>query len=50
MSRSLVVLILVVIVVVGGLFWLAGRDTQQPTHPIEKTLPLANLQNAAAPQ
>ena len=50
MSRSLLVLILVIVVVVGGLFWLAGRDAQQPTHPIEKTVPLANLQNAAAPQ
>jgi hypothetical protein len=50
MSRSLVVFIIVVIVVVGGLFWLAGRDTAQPTHQIETTVPLANLQNAAAPQ
>ena len=39
-----------IVVVVGGLFWLAGRDAQQPTHQIEKNVPLANLQNAATPQ
>lgn len=48
MSRSLVVLILIIVIVVGGLFWLAGRDTQQPMHQVEKNVSLANLQNAAA--
>jgi hypothetical protein len=50
MSRSLVIFLLVVVVVVGGMFWLAGRDTAQPQHQIEKTVPLANLQNAQTPQ
>ncbi|HEX7656887.1 MAG TPA: hypothetical protein VF404_07800 [Sphingomonas sp.] len=50
MSRSLVILLLVIVVVVGGLFWLAGRDTAQSPHQVEKTVPLANLQNAATPQ
>jgi hypothetical protein len=50
MSRSLVLFIILVVIVVGGLFWLAGRDPAQQPHQIEKTIPLANLQNAATPQ
>jgi len=50
MSRSLVVILIIIVVVVGGLFWLADRDTAQQPHQIEKTIPLANLQNAASPQ
>jgi hypothetical protein len=50
MSRSLVVFLILVVVIVAGLFWLAGRDTAQAPHQIEKTVPLANLQNAQTPQ
>lgn len=43
MSRSVVVLALILVMVVGGLFFLAGRGTQrQPTH-VEKAVDLANL-------
>lgn len=50
MSRSLVILLIILVIVVGGLFWLAGRDTNTAPHQIEKTVPLANLQNAAQPE
>ena len=50
MSRSLVMLLVIIVIIVGGLFWLAGRDTAQQPHQIETTIPLANLQNAATPQ
>ena len=50
MSRSLVTLIIVLIVVIGGLFWLAGRDTARQPAQVEKTVSLANLQNATTPQ
>jgi hypothetical protein len=50
MSRSLVTLIIVLVVVIGGLFWLAGRDTAKPPVQVEKVVPLANLQNAATPE
>ncbi|MGN6375783.1 MAG: hypothetical protein ACTHMG_09530 [Sphingomonas sp.] len=50
MSRSLLLFIIIVVVIVGGLFWLAGRSTTQQPHQIEKTIPLANLQNAATAQ
>lgn len=45
MSRSLVILIIVLIAVIGGLFFLANRNTeQQPTH-VEKAVSLENLTN-----
>ncbi|TPG43202.1 hypothetical protein EAH79_05195 [Sphingomonas koreensis] len=50
MSRSLVTLIIVLVVVIGGLFWLAGRDTARQPAQVEKVVPLANLQNAATAQ
>jgi len=50
MSRSLLVILIIIVVIVGGLFWLAGRDTAQQPHQIEQNIPLANLQNAATPQ
>lgn len=43
MSRSLLALILVVVVLVGGLFLLAGRSHEKPQTHVEKVVPLANL-------
>jgi hypothetical protein len=43
MSRSLVTLILVLLLVVGGLFWLASRDAESPQTRVEKVVPLENL-------
>ncbi len=43
MSRSLLVMIVVAIVVVGGLFLLAGRSGEKPLTHVEKVVPLANL-------
>ncbi|HVI99468.1 MAG TPA: hypothetical protein VM657_10420 [Sphingomonas sp.] len=43
MSRSLVILILILVVVVGGLFWLAGRDAEQTPVRVEKAVALENL-------
>ena len=45
MSRSLLVLIVVIVLVVGGLFLLAGRSGEKPMAHVEKAVPLANLQN-----
>lgn len=43
MSRSLVVLIVILLALVVGLFVLAGRQTaKEPTH-VEKVVPLDNL-------
>lgn len=44
MSRLAVTLIIVLVVVVGGLFLLAGRATERPRTHVEKVVPLANLQ------
>lgn len=43
MSRLLVSLIVLLVIVVGGLFFLAGRATEQPTARIEKPVELGNL-------
>jgi len=43
MSRSLVILILILVVVVGGLFYLAGRETEQTPVRVEKAVALGNL-------
>jgi hypothetical protein len=43
MSRSIVVLIVVLVVVVGGLFWLAGRHGEKPMTHVEKVVPIENL-------
>jgi hypothetical protein len=43
MSRSLLVLIIVVVVLVAGLFVLAGRSHEKPQTHVEKVVPLANL-------
>ncbi|WP_268992459.1 hypothetical protein [Sphingomonas sp. Leaf21] len=44
MSRSLVALILLLVVIVGGLFLLSGRATERPTTQVEKAVSLGNLQ------
>jgi hypothetical protein len=43
MSRTIVVLIVVLVIVVGGLFFLAGRNGEQPQTQVEKVVPLENL-------
>ncbi|MDH7971228.1 hypothetical protein QH494_03460 [Sphingomonas sp. AR_OL41] len=43
MSRSLIILIAVVVVLVAGLFVLAGRSHEKPLTHVEKVVPLANL-------
>lgn len=45
MSRPLVILILVLLLVVGGLFFLAGRSTETQPVQVEKAVALENLQN-----
>ncbi|MDO7842970.1 hypothetical protein [Sphingomonas immobilis] len=44
MPRSLVVLLVVAVVLVGGLFLLAGRSSEKPLTHVEKVVTLANLQ------
>jgi hypothetical protein len=45
MSRSLIALIVILVVVIGGLFVLAGRAREKPQVRVEKVVPLANLSN-----
>jgi hypothetical protein len=45
MSRSLATLIVVLVVIVGGLFLLAGRAKERPVTHVEKAVTLANLQS-----
>ena len=45
MSRSLIALIVILVVVIGGLFVLAGRSHVKPLTHVEKVVPLANLSN-----
>jgi hypothetical protein len=45
MSRSLVALIVVLVLLIGGLFLLAGRDTHKEPQRMEKVVPLDNLAN-----
>lgn len=45
MSRSLVLLIVIVVVLVGALFVLAGLDTEKEPVRVEKVVPLENLTN-----
>ena len=44
MSRSLIIGIVVLAVVVGALFFFSGRATEQPTTRVEKVVTLENLQ------
>ena len=43
MSRPLVLLIFLILLVVGGLYLLAGRASEQPLTRIEKSVSLENL-------
>ncbi len=43
MSRLLISVVVILIVVVGGLFLLAGRATERPQTRVEKAVTLANL-------
>lgn len=43
MSRSLVALIVVIVVLVGGVFLLAGRSSEKEPVRMEKVVPLENL-------
>ncbi|MEG3151395.1 hypothetical protein U1769_15990 [Sphingomonas sp. ZT3P38] len=45
MSRPLIALIIILVVVIGGLFVLAGRSNEKPLTRVEKVVPLANLSN-----
>lgn len=45
MSRSLVLVIAIVILLIGGLFFLSGRDTERAPVRVEKVVPLENLSN-----
>lgn len=43
MSRSIIVLVLVVVIVVGALFGLSTMAREKPLTHVEKVVPLANL-------
>ncbi|MBB4097047.1 hypothetical protein ACCC88_17370 [Sphingomonas sp. Sphisp140] len=43
MSRLIVALIVILVVLVGGLFFLAGRETKKEPVRMEKVVPLENL-------
>ena len=43
MSRLIVSVVVILVVVVGGLFLLAGRATERPQTQVEKAVTLANL-------
>lgn len=45
MSRATISLVLLLVLIVGGLFLLSGRDTEKPPVRVEKA-----LLNEAAPQ
>jgi high-affinity Fe2+/Pb2+ permease len=44
MSRLIVSVAVILVVVVGGLFLLAGRSGERPVTQVEKQVVLANLQ------
>lgn len=43
MARWLIVAVFLLVVIIGGLVVLAGRDTEQPPVRVEKVVPLDNL-------
>lgn len=43
MSRSVLTLIIVLVVLIGGLFFLSSRAHVRPTSHVERAVPLANL-------
>ncbi len=45
MSRLLVLVVAIAILLIGGLFFLSGRDTEKQPVRVEKVVPLENLSN-----
>lgn len=45
MSRLLILAIVALVILVGALFFLAGRDTEKEPVRVEKVVPLENLTN-----
>ncbi|TKD51109.1 hypothetical protein [Sphingomonas baiyangensis] len=45
LANPIVLLVLVLVLLVGGLFFLAGRDATQPQTTVEKAVALENLAN-----
>jgi hypothetical protein len=45
MSRLIVSVVVLLVIVLGALFFLAGRATEQPTARVEKAVELGNLAN-----
>ena len=43
MSRSAVILILIIVLVGGGLWYLSGVDAEKPLTHVEKTIPNEKL-------
>lgn len=43
MSRSVVLFILLLLILVAGAFWLSGRATERPQTQVEKSVSLENL-------
>lgn len=43
MPRSLILLIVIIAALIGGLFWLAGRDSEVEPVRVEKAVSLENL-------
>ncbi|HEU0045037.1 hypothetical protein [Sphingomonas sp.] len=43
MSRLLVIIVAVLVVLIGGMFLLAGQATERPRTQVEKAVDLANL-------
>lgn len=43
MSRLIVSLVVLAVVILGALFFLSGRATEQPTTRVEKAVELGNL-------
>ena len=39
MSRSTLILILIILLVGGGLWYLSGKNVERPTARVEKTIP-----------
>ncbi len=44
MSRSVVLFIALLVILLGGLYLLAGRATERPLTQVEKSVSLENLQ------
>ena len=44
MSRLLIAFVVILLVIGGGLFALAGRNSERPQTRVEKVVPLAQLQ------